>query len=636
VIVQDGKIISARGSTENPVTQGFLCPRGVGDPKRVYSKDRVLYPYLRIGGKTRGGFRRASWNEVTRQVAEKLLEVIGQYGNESVLVLNYSGNQGLLALQYPERLWSFLGATKHDYALCSASGHEAICLHYGLSYGLQPEDVLDVKAITFWGYNAKVGSPHQWALSLKARKNNGTIIITVDPRKSPTAEASDAWLNPQPGSDVALVYGIARSLIAKNRVNKDFIDKWTAGYERFKEAALNWTPERVRQMTGIDWNRIEEIADIYAEKKPCAFMIGLGLNKSFYGAESARAVSLLPALLGNHRAFHYSNSRSMFVDSTYLTGTKLSSKRSRIVSQVALGPMLAEGEFKFVFVYGMNPAATLPDQNAVRTGLSRSDTFVVVHETHWTETAELADVVLPASTYLEKADVVFSDHHPYCRLSNKAVEPLGESKDEVSLMHELARQMSIEDTWLCEDAWEALQKSLTDAFENGSVHDLLDGKVMKLKSRMVNEYQTPSGKMEFYSSRAIELGLNPLPEQLRVEQSEEGWYTLLNSSLPNYTHSQFTDVYGPIPQIVWINSEDSENIQMEDGEVLEVFNDLGKVTLRATVTDKVSPGVLWVPRPVTGMDGNPMNSLASSKPQTIGRGPTFNTTRVKVRRIKQE
>ena len=203
-------------------------------------------------------------------------------------------------------------------------------------------------------------------------------------------------------------------------------------------------------------------------------------------------------------------------------------------------------------------------------------------------------------------------------------------------MLELARQMSIEDTWLCEDAWEALQKSLTDAFENGSVHDLLDGKVMKLKSRMVNEYQTPSGKMEFYSSRAIELGLNPLPEQLRVEQSEEGWYTLLNSSLPNYTHSQFTDVYGPIPQIVWINSEDSENIQMEDGEVLEVFNDLGKVTLRATVTDKVSPGVLWVPRPVTGMDGNPMNSLASSKPQTIGRGPTFNTTRVKVRRIKQE
>jgi anaerobic selenocysteine-containing dehydrogenase len=635
VIVEEGRIISTRGSTENPVTQGFLCPRGMGDPKRVYSKDRVLYPYVKKDGKTHGNFKQVTWSEVTQQVAKKLQEVIGQYGNESVLVLNYSGNQGLLALQYPERLWNFLGATKHDHALCSMSGHEGICLHYGLSYGLQPEDLLNMKAITFWGYDARVGSSHQWTLSLEARKDNGTKIITVDPRKSSTAEDSDVWLNSRPGSDVALAYGIARYLIEKNCVNKNFIDKWTVGYDRFKEEALNWTPERVQRVTGIEWERIEEVGDIYTENRPGAFMIGLGLNKSLHGAESVRAVSLLPTLLGYHRGFHYSNSRGMFVDSTYLNGSKFTPKKPRVVSQVALGPMLEEGEFKFVFVYGMNPAVTLPNQNAVRAGLSRSNVFVVVHETHWTETAKLADVVLPAPTYLEKKGVVFSDHHPYCRLSDKAIEPLGESKDGVSLMHELARQLGLTEDWLYEDPWEAVRKSLMSAFENGTADDLFSGKVMKLKLKPMNEYQTTSGKVELYSSRAVEMDLNPLPEQLPIEQSEGRWFILLNSSLPNYTHSQFTDVYGPIPQIVWINPKDSKSLEIEEGEEVEVYNDLGKITLRATVTDKVSLGVLWAPRPVTGIDGNPMNSLASSTPQTIGKGPMFNTTKVKLRLAKQ-
>ena len=164
-------------------------------------------------------------------------------------------------------------------ALCSTSGHEGICLHYGFSYGLQPEDLLDTKVITYWGYNALVGSPHQWALSLRARKNKGTKLITVDPRKSPTAEASDIWLDPRPGSDVALAYGIARYLIEKNYVNKNFIEKWTLGYDQYERAAINWTPERVKQITGIDWDRIEEVGELYAKKRPAAFMIGLGFEQ---------------------------------------------------------------------------------------------------------------------------------------------------------------------------------------------------------------------------------------------------------------------------------------------------------------------------------------------------------------------
>lgn len=636
VKVEDSKIMSMRGSTDNPVTRGFLCPRGVGDPKRVYSRGRVLYPYVRPIGKVHGGFERVFWNEAMHLVVKKLREVVERFGNESILLLNYSGNQGLLTRQYPERLWTLLGATKHDGALCSNSGHEGIGLHYGLSYGLQPEDLLDMEVITYWGYNARVGSSHQWALSLKVKRDRGTTIVTVDPRKSPTAEASDIWLNPRPGSDVALAYGVARCLIEKDYVNKAFIEKWTKGYEYYKETALKWTPERVKCVTGVDWKRIEEVADTYAEKRPGAFMIGLGLNKSLHGAESTRAVSLLPPLLGCHRGFHYSDSRGRFVDWAYLNGSKLTDKTSKVVPQVALGPMLDKGEFRFVFIYGMNPAVTLPNQNAVRSGLSRPDVFVVVHDTHWTETAELADVVLPAATYLEKTDVVFSDHHRYSRLSHKVIEPLGESKNEITLMHELGKNLGIKNEWLYEDPREALRGALTCAFENGSVQDVFKGRIMKLKLRSNAEYQTASGKVELYSSEASEMGLNPLPEQLPTEWSEGGWFVLLNSSLPNYTHSRFTDVYGPIPQIVWINPEDSKTLGIEDGEKVRIYNDLGEVTLYATMTDKVSQGVLWAPRPVTGIDGNPMNSLVVSTPQAIGKGPMFNTTKVKIAPVKQE
>jgi len=634
VKVEEKKIISTRGSTENPVTQGFICPRGVGDPKHVYSEDRVLYPHMKSDGKVRGGFKRISWDKAIQLVVKKLHEVIKQYGNESVLLLNYPGNQGFLAWQYPERLWSSLGATKHDGALCSNSGHEGIGLHYGLSYGLQPEDLLDMDVITYWGYNARVGSPHQWALGLKAKKNRGTMIIAVDSRESPTAEASDIWLNPRPGSDVALAYGVARYLIEKDYVRRDFIEEWTIGFEHYRESALKWTPERVKRVTGIDWERIEEVGEIYDKKQPGAFMIGLGLNKSLHGAESTRAVSLLPPLLGYHRGFHYSDSRGRFVDWAYLNGNSLTDKNAKIVHQVALGPMLERGKFKFVFVYGTNPSVTLPNQNAVRSGLSRPDVFVVVHDTHWTETAELADVVLPAATYLEKTDVVFSDHHLYSRFSNKAIEPIGESKHEITLMHELAKKLGLKDEWLYENPWEALSKALADTFENGSLDDLLNGEVMKLKLRPKNEYQTASGKIEFHSSKADELGFNPLPEQLPCEPAEEGWFVLLNSSTPNYTHSQFRDVYGPIPQIVWINPKDSKMLDIEDDGKVLIYNDLGKVTLRAVVTDKVPTGVLWAPRPLTGIERNPMNSLVISTPQTIGGGPMFNTIKVRIAPVK--
>lgn len=629
VAVEDGRVLSVRGSRENPITRGFVCPRGVGDPKRLYAESRVLYPHGGRQGSSLEKFKRLSWDEALSELCERLEHTLETHGPESVLLYDYAGNQGFLAWCFPRRLWYALGATTTDYTLCASSGHAAIGLHYGLAYGIQLEELEKTSVITFWGNNAKVSAPHHWALAARARNVHKAVIIDVDPRESPTSERADIRVHPRPGSDVAMAYGISREFIVRNGVDERFIHDWTVGYEEFKKEALSWTPDRVKQKTGVDREQIEEIADLYMKRRPVAFMIGLGLQKSGEGAEAARAITLLPALLGQHRGFHYSDGQGRQVDWDFISGRSLAKNKGRVVNQVSIGRRLASGEFKFVFVFGSNPAVTLPDQPSVRKGLARDDVFVVVHDTHWSETARLANLVLPAATYFEKTDVNFCDHHPYCRLSNKAVEPLGESRGEIEVMQEIAGRLKRSEPWLYQDPWEALEIAFQGSFKEKSFHDLMNGEVLELRLRVKREYQTPSGKIEFCSSRAPGMGTREIPFQAALN-ANQGDYVLLNSSIPKYTHSQFTDVYGPIPQIVWINGGDARAGKIREGDRVELRNEQGRVMVKAVVNEKVKQGVLWAPRPLTGLDGNPLNVLAPGISQKIGGGPNFNHIKVKL------
>ena len=629
VTVDRGKIIATRGSTLNPVTRGFLCPRGISDPRRVYSKMRVRHPHLKSEAGEPGPFRRVSWDVALSLVADRIQDATDTHGREAILLYDYAGNTGFLTWHFAKRLWSALGATTTDYALCSRSGHAGIGLHYGLSYGLQLEDMAASTVILFWGNNARVSAPHIWAMARQARKDRGTILVSVDPRQSPTAKAADIWIQPRPGSDVALCYGIARYLLEKDGVDLGFIGKWSTGFPAYAETAMGWTPERVEQATGVPGQVVAQIGEVLMAHRPAAFMIGLGLQKSMQGAEAARAVALLPALLGLHRGFQYSNSKGHEIDWPTLNGSRFSRHRGKVVSQVGIGKRLAAGEFKFVYVFGSNPAMTLPDQSAVRRGLDREDVFVVVHDTHWSETAARADVVLPAPTFLEKRDVCISDHHSYSRLSEQAIAPLGDSWHEIRVMRQLAKRLGLTADCLCEDPWAALDKTFAHTYRKGGVKHLLAGEVLEVKLRPNDAYQTPTGKIEF-AATVSQSGATPLPIQHPLPCAES-WLVLLNSSVANYTHSQFTDVFGPIPQVVWVHPEDAAHRSIGENEVVAVFNQLATVTLRAKVTDRVLPGTLWAPRPLTGLNGVPLNALVPGISQGIGGGPIFNSVKVKIK-----
>ncbi len=631
VSVNRGKIIAVRGSTLNPVTRGFLCPRGNGDPQRVYSKKRVLHPHLKLDADGSGPFRRVPWDAALSLVADRIQATTDTHGRESLLLYDYAGNTGFLAWHFAKRLWSALGATTTDYALCSSSGHTGIGLHYGLSYGLQLADMAASKVILFWGNNAKVSASHIWAMARQAWKDRGTVLVSVDPRRSPTAEAADIWIQPRPGSDVALCYGIARYLIEKAGVDLGFIGKWTTGFPAYAETAMGWTPERVEQATGLPGHLVAQIGELLMAHRPAAFMIGFGLQKSMQGAEAARAVALLPSLLGLHRGFQYSNSRGHMLDWPTINGSRFTTHGGKVVGQTGIGRRLAAGEFKFVYVFGSNPAMTLPDQSAVRRGLDREDVFVVVHDTHWSETAARADVVLPAPTFLEKRDVTISEHHPYSRLSEQAIAPLGDSWHEIRVMQQLAERLGLTADWLYEDPWAAMEKTLAHTYRDGGVKQLLAGEILEVKLRPNDTYQTPSGKIEL-AATVSHGGSTPLPTQHPLPR-EESWLVLLNSSVTNYTHSQFTDVFGPIPELVWVHPNDAAHRSIGENDVVAVFNELATVTLHAKVTDRVLPGTLWAPRPLTGLNGVPLNALVPGISQGIGGGPIFNSVTVKIKPV---
>ena len=624
----DGTLVSVKGDPDNPVTQGFVCPRGKMDVSRVY-KNRVLFPHARVGDKPGKQFRRIDWNEALETTTAKLKETIKTYGRESVLLLDYSGNTGLLSEVYPHRLWNALGASRTDGAICSKAGKTALSLHYGEYYGLQPEDLLNRDLIVFWGFTASVSAAHLWALALKARKQGGTTIIVIDPRRSETAKNADLHFQPKPGSDAALVMGICRILIEKNWLAREFIDKYTVGFDKLEKEIMSWSPEQVEIETGLDWNMVETLAQLYGSSNLSATLMGIGLQKSINGADLVRAVSFIPALRGLHRGFFYSNSDAFFIDNNYIAGNTFSKLQPKTVSQVALSEIIRQGVFKFIFIYGMNPALTLSNQSAFRQGLCSKDTFVVVHDTHWTETSNYADIIFPAQTFFEKQDIVVSWVHHYIRISPRVIEPLGESQDEVWVMQELAKKLEIEEPWVLANPWKELEKAFAGAFSNGTFQDLLEGKTLLLKLKPLDFYNTSSKKLEFFSSRALEMGINPLPRHCPITQ-KAGEFILLNSAISNYTSTQFTESYGPIPAIVTINPIDAAYLKITENDRVKLFNDLGRVEVNVEISDAVPKGVLWMPRLSVCPDGKPMNELTSSIAQPIASGPAFNSTLVKL------
>jgi anaerobic selenocysteine-containing dehydrogenase len=638
---KEGRLAKVEGRKNHGLTKGFLCRKGQLILDWVYSPDRLRYPMKRAGPKGGGRFQKITWDETFRTIINNLKKTVKEYGPTSVLPYEYAGHMGVISRYYPYRFFNRLGATQLLYTICSEAGKKALTYHYGTPAGMDPEDVPNSRYVVFWGFNPAWTSLHLYTLV----KNSKAKMVVVDPVKSETAEHADLHIQPRPGTDSALALGVVNYAIVNGLYDKKFIEGYTYGFNQLRTAVKEYTPEKVCDICDLDEEEFRSFAKEYGTSKPAAILMGLGLQRNVNGGEMVRAISLLPAITGNigvrGGGFFYSNSSYFTIDWKRIKGR---GKERRKINMIKLGEALLDNRLKppikFLFVYNSNPAAVCPDQNKVRKGLSREDLFTVVHDLFLTDTAEFADIVLPATSYFETFDIQFTYGGLYVALNERAVEPLGECKSNAEVFTELSKRMGFDD--IVEDPEviaEGALKTGTGYMKGITLRELKGKGFVRLRTPTVPhiafgdlKFNTPTGKIELYSRQAEADGVPPIPAFTETK----GDYpirliTPFHRDLMKSQYYNIKSIYGADEQVVEINKEDASARGIRDGGRVRIFNQRGDCIMRAKISGKVkrgialSYGIAW-PKLVEGKRTS--NFTTSSHTADLGGGSAYHTNYV--------
>lgn len=572
----EGEKLVVRGNPEHPITGGFLCPKGALLPKWFHSRDRLKVPLIRTGKRGEQNFRETSWEEAISMVADRLRETIKGHGSESVLVYQYAGDRGIINYSFPLRLFHYLNASMLDYGICDRAGQEALKDVYGTAVGADPEALKDQKLIVYWGINAFWTNLHGFVLAEKL----GLERWAVDAVKSETARRSDKFFQIKPGTDVLFALGIAKLIIENELYDEEFIRENAFGFEEFRDYVSKIKLEFVAGETGIKKREIEEFAFEYSQKKG-VIHIGYGIQRSLAGGEAVRAISLLPALVGHRFGFIYDMKS---IDKSYAEGAFLRKGKIKRIPQMKLAEYIERGDIKFLYIYNANPLASLPNQNRLRKAFEESDIFVVVHDIFLTDSALFADVVLPASTFFERLDIADSYYHRYVALNEPVGRLYGRSNYEVTKM--LASALGIKNPYLYEREEEIIRKILE---KNGLSFEELKKKGFIRVPEDSRGYATPSGKIEFFSQRAVERGLKPFPE---YKPTKGDGLQLLSPTHRMTITSQYHNTHGMIDPNLYMNPEDAAVRGIGEGELVQVYNERGAIETKVKLTDDVPKGVV--------------------------------------------
>ncbi|MTB11561.1 MAG: molybdopterin-dependent oxidoreductase, partial [Actinobacteria bacterium] len=432
VSVENGVAVKLRGNSEHPFSQGELCPKVNRFLERVYSPERILYPLARTGPKGSGEFRQITWDEALGIVAERVHSVINDFGGEAVMPWGSAGTQGLIQMNsLDRRFFTKIGSSRQVDSLCGATAKVGASLTLGSPLSSDPMDIEFSQLILLWGTNTRLANRHLWPFIEKAR-SRGAKVVVIDPLRTMTAESADVFVQPLPGTDVALMLAMMHILIRDNLVDHDYLEKYTDGFDELSVQVAQWTPLRAAQVCGISVDDIESLAHDYGTIRPSFIRTLIGAEHRQHGAMFFRTLSCLPMLVGAWREKGGGFARSVGsyaavnVDDSVFTVDSLSAgQERRPLSMNEIGQVLNDENLdptvKALFVYNGNPLVTAPNAELIRRGLEREDLFTVVSEQFMTDTARYADVIFPACTQIEQVDVVPAWGHLYLGWNEKAI-----------------------------------------------------------------------------------------------------------------------------------------------------------------------------------------------------------------------
>lgn len=626
--VRTGKIHSVEPNAKHPFTQKLVCSKGKNLQQYVYSKQRLKHPLRRIGKKGSGEFERITWSEALSEIAGEIKERSTEHGTDSILQYGYAGTMGLIQRYFPSRFFNAIGASEALPTICSSAGDKALEIVYGSTLGMMPDEIEKCRLIVVWGMNPAWSSPHAHEI-LKRAKKRGAKIYVVDPFKTATTEMG-THIRIRPTTDAVLALGCVNHIIDNRLYLEEYVDRNTVGFERLAEIAKKFDMNTISKKTGLKIRELEDFMADYVSLRPSCIMLGYGFQRHRNGGETVRAISVLPALIGETRGFFYSTDLGGF-DMDYLKGKSLTSRRKVYHNMVDLGRTLESGKVKMVFVYNSNPLATLPNQPLVRKGFESEEIYTVVHDLFMTDTADQADIVLPATSFFEHFDINTSYFHQYLSLNEKAIEPVGEARSNSDLFRALATEMGLTARELHEEDEKVARTLISKSkMVDGRFEQLQKRGYLKLKVPDRKLFQTPSGKIELYSESAEKEGLGGLPSHVDVKGRFP--YMIISPVHKFLVRSQYHQRWPAIQPVVYISPEDAAEEQVEDGSSITLKNEFGRWEVECEVSDAVPRGtlmtysVLW-PK-LSG--GTNVNFITTDFVQRYGQCSAMNSTFVRI------
>ena len=671
VTVDNGVATEVKGDPDHPTTGGVLCTKVARYTERTYHKDRLLHPLKRIGKKGEGKFTQISWDEALDTIATRLA-AIAAVNPQAILPYSYAGTMGLVQGEaMAARFFNKIGASLLDRTICSSAGGAGYKYTIGARIGTDIEQVQHAKLILIWGGNPIASSLHLW-MRVQDAKRQGAKVIAIDPYRSLTAEKCHQHIALMPGTDAALALGMMHVLITDELIDADYIARHTLGFEQLKERAAEWPPQRVADICGITSDEVINLARDYgaaARRGDGTFIrVNYGLQRVHGGGMAVRNITCLPALVGAWRhpagGVQLSSSDSFPKNKAALERPDLGAHHPprRTINMSTIGddllrPSSADFGPKIdaLIVYNGNPVAIAPDSKKVAQGFARDDLFTVVLEHFQTDTADYADIVLPATTQLEHVDIHATYGHLYMMANNAAIAPLGESLPNTAIFRRIAERMGFDDACFSETD-DAIAAQAFDANHPRAIHfDWLSLKRTGWQKLQMPDapfadggFATPSGKCEFYSDAMRRDGFDPLPTYVPPYESVASnphlakKYPLAMISPParNFLNSTFVNVTSlrateGEPHLD-IHPDDATFRQIANNDLVRIFNERGSFIAKARVTDRARLGLvvglsIWWKK--FAADGKNANELTSQRLTDMAGGPTFYDVLVEVEKV---
>lgn len=604
---RDGVITSVRGDPGHFVSQGQLCAKcSIGyNNEWLDPRARLTRPLRRVGRKGEGRFEPVSWEVALDAVAERLKRIIAAGGPQAILNTHYSGTISLIAYLFPTRFFNRLGATEvSPDTICNMAGHVALHYVYGTSVsGFDPRTGGHAACILVWGANPAASGPHvqeHWLAKLP-----GTVVV-IDPVRTPTATAADVHLQPFPGSDAALAFSMLHVIHRDGLVDRDFVAKYTVGWDELEPLLAQCTPAWGEEKTGVPARLIEETSRLYG-RGPSLLWMGQALQRQPTGGNVMRACSILPAVTGNlgkpGAGFVYLNFdlAQRGIDGEYLTAPHLSTGAPASISQMDLAACLEDpARAQALICWNINIAASNPQQERLRKALMRDDLLTIVLDLFPTDTTDFADFVLPAASFLEFDDLVAGYFHLTLSAQVKAAEPMGEALPNQEIFRRLARAMGYTEPELYESDAEILTTLLKRANLGEDFGSFAASAPRHLPAELMVQFRdmtfpTPSGRIEIASASAAADGHPRVPLPLADPRPAPGRLRLLSPSSAWSLNDSFSNVAKIAahvgPAAIAMHPADAAGRGLAEGAEALVANETGRLVMRVTLTEAVPRGV---------------------------------------------